>query len=165
MATIDLATEGVAGKHPSRTGNKGPYMVRKVIDIAAAVTAKGSALAQGDVIECIAVPAGTRIMDAGLVCKTAKTGTTADLTIDFGVTGGDVDNYVDGWDYDAAVAGDFAGTIGVVEPVTISTADTIDMLLVTQTGTLLTGKIIAWALLLDISDSPAAEPGIALVGS
>jgi hypothetical protein len=165
MATIDLASEGVAGLHPSKTGVKGPYVVRYVIDIADAVTEKGSALAQADVIQAIPVPANTRILDAGLYCKTAMTGTSTDLTFDFGITGGDVDNYVDGWDFDAAVAGDFATPVGIVEPVTVTTADTIDILLITQTGTLLTGEVIAWALLYDISDVPASEPGIAQPGS
>lgn len=164
MATIDLATEGAAGLHPSRATNvKVPYKVEYLINLATAVTTKGSALAQADVIQAIPVPANTRILDAGLTCKTAMTGTSTDLTFDFGVTGGDVDNYVDGWDFDAAVAGDHAAPIGVVEPVNITTADTIDILFVTQTGTVLTGVIRAWALLLDISEDKA--PGLAALAS
>lgn len=164
MATIDLATEGAAGLHPSRNGNvKVPYLVEVEIDLAAAVTAKGSALAQGDVIEAIPVPAGTVILAGGANCKSVMTGTSTDLTLDIGVTGGDVDNLVDGWDFDAATAGAFATTVGVNEPVFVTTADTIDILFVTQTGTVTGGVIRVFALLLDVSDAKA--PGIAALAS
>lgn len=164
MSTIDLATEGAAGLHPTRGGNvKTPYLVEVEIDLAAAVTAKGSALAQGDVIEAIPVPADTVILMGGAECKTAMTGTSTDLTFDIGVTGGVVDNLVNGWDFDGAAAGDFASPVGVNEPVFINTADTIDILFATQTGTVLTGVVRVFALLLDVSDAKA--PGIAQVGS
>lgn len=164
MATIDLATEGSAGKHPSRASNvKVPYLVEYEIDLAAAVTAKGSALAQADVIEAIPVPAGTMLIAGGAACKSVMTGTSTDLTLDIGVTGGDVDNLVDGWDFDAATAGAYATVVGVNEPVFFTTADTIDILFVTQTGTVTGGVIRVFALLVDVSD--AAAPGIAALAS
>ena len=164
MATIDLATEGAAGLHPTRGGNvKTPYLVEVEVDLAAAVTAKGSALAQADVIQALPIPAGTMLIAGGAECKTAMTGTSTDLTLDIGVTGGDVDNLVDGWDFDAATAGQFATTVGVNEPVFFASADTLDILFVTQTGTVLTGVIRVFALLVDVSDAKA--PGIVQVGS
>lgn len=166
MATIDLASEGVAGLHPSKTGTKGGYLVRYLINLADAVTAKGSALAQADVIQLIPVPTNTLIVDAGIYCKTAMTGTSTDATIDFGLTGVDVDQFVDGWDLDAAVAGDFAAPRGVgLGRIVGGTADTIDALIVTQTGTILTGEWVAWAYLVDLANVPAVEPGIAQPGS
>lgn len=164
MATIDMATEGAAGLHPSRASNvKVPYLVEVEIDLADAVTAKGSALAQADVIQAIPVPAGTMILAGGAACKAVMTGTSTDLTLDIGVTGGDVDNLVDGWDFDAATAGAFATVVGVNEPVFITTADTIDILFVTQTGTVTGGVIRVFALLVDVSDSVAS--GLAALGS
>lgn len=164
MATITMTTAGVAGCHPSRNANvKVPYLVEVEIDLADAVTEKGSALAQADVIQAISVPANTMILAGGAACKSVMTGTSTDLTLDIGITGGDVDNLVDGWDFDAATAGSYATVVGVNEPVFITTADTIDILFVTQTGTVTGGVIRVFALLLDVSDAQA--PGIVAVGS
>lgn len=164
MATITMTTAGVAGCHPSRNANvKVPYLVEVEIDLADAVTEKGSALAQADVIQAISVPANTMILAGGAACKSVMTGTSTDLTLDIGITGGDVDNLVDGWDFDAATAGAYATVVGVNEPVFITTADTIDILFVTQTGTVTGGVIRVFALLLDVSDAQA--PGIVAVGS
>jgi hypothetical protein len=58
MATVDMAT--LAGTtYPSRWsgGVRTPYMVEVEVDLAEVVTAKGSAIAQGDVIEVIDLPA------------------------------------------------------------------------------------------------------------
>lgn len=167
MATIDLATRpGNPSKGaPARSGAiRTPYVIGKEINLATAVTTKGSALAQGDVIEALDLPKYTVLLAGGASCVTAMTGTSTDLTLDIGITGGDVDNIIDGWDFDGATAGSIAATIGVQEPVIIgSTADTLDILFVTQTGTVLTGKIWVWALLADVS--PTKNPGLAALAS
>lgn len=149
MATVDLAPRARGEGNPGRK----VYYIQNIVNIATAVTTKGSALAQGDVIEALAVPANTLILGGGIEVITAKTGTTADLTIDMGFTGGDVDAFVDGYDYDAAVAGAYATTVAANFPQVLAAADTIDLLLVTMTGTLLTGKIRVWALVCDIDDT------------
>lgn len=164
MATISMATAGAAGRHPSRATNvKVPYLVEVEIDLADAVTEKGSALAQADVIEAIPVPANTVILAGGAAKKTAMTGTSADLTFDIGITGGVVDNLVNGWDFDGAAVDSYATPIGVQEPVFVTAADTIDILFATQTGTVTGGVLRVFALLLDVSDSKA--PGLAALGS
>jgi hypothetical protein len=164
MATIDFAVEGSAGNHPSRASNvKVPYLVEVEIDLAEAVVSKGSALASADVIQAIAVPADTVILFGGASCKEEMTGTSTDLSLDIGVTGVDVDAFVDGWDFDAASAGDYATVVGVNEPIFVTTADTIDILFAAQTGTVLTGVIRVFAMLLDVSDAKA--PGLAVLGS
>lgn len=163
MATIDLAT--LAGTTaPSRWsgGVRTPYMVEVEVDLAAAVTAKGSALAQGDVIQAVDLPAGTMILAGGIEVTSAMTGTSTDATIDVGVTGGDVDNLVDGFDLDAASAGDFAST-GVNEPVIVSAADTVDILIATQTGTITGGKVRVFVICQDVSAKNA--PGLAALAS
>ena len=164
MATVTMTTAGAAGLHPSRATNvKVPYLVEVEVDLADAVTEKGSALAAADVIQVLTIPAGTMLLAGGAACKEEMTGTSADLTLDIGVTGGDVDNLVDGWDFDAAAAGDFATVVGVNEPVLFAASDTIDILFATQTGTVTGGVIRVFALLVDVSDAKA--PGLAVLGS
>lgn len=166
MATIDLANRaGLQEGAPARSGAiRTPYIIGKEINLATAVTTKGSALAQGDVIEALDLPKYTTILAGGAIKTAAMTGTSTDLTFDIGITGGDVDNIIDGWDFDGASVGAVAGTIGVQEPVSIgSTADTLDILFVTQTNTVTGGKLWVWAMLVD--NSPTLNPGIAALQS
>jgi hypothetical protein len=127
------------------------YSIWQEIDLAAAVTAKGSALAQGDVIEALRIPADSAILFVWAEKTAAHTGTSTDLTFDIGITGGDVDNYVDGWDFDAAVVGTYGTPIGVQEPVILASADTIDILFATQTGTVTGGKLVVGAQVVDLT--------------
>jgi hypothetical protein len=163
MATISLAQATGSNKAPVQTSNlKVPYLVWYEVDLAAAVTAKGSALAQADVIEALRVPKDHAVLSAFAKCTSEMTGTSTDLTIDIGITGGDVDNYVDGWDFPAATVGDYASPVGVNEPVTVATADTIDLLFATQTGTVTGGKLEVYALVVDLSRQDRgsiAQPG------
>lgn len=161
MATISLATD-TGTVRPSRNKVKMPYIVEATVDLAVAATTKGSAIAQGDVIEALNVPAKTVVMAAGIEVITAMTGTSTDATIDVGFTGGDVDNFVDGFDLDGASAGALSGN-GVQEPIVVSTADTVDILVATQTGTITGGKVRIWAVVADIDGVDA--PGLATLGS
>lgn len=157
MATISSLANGGTG-HANRGNRRVPYLVEAYIDLADAATAKGSALAQGDVIEAINVPAGTFILGAGLQLIDDMTGTSTDATINFGVTGVNASAYVAGWDIDAAAELSFATPATTAhEPRLITTADTIDMLIVTQTGTITGGVVRAFAWLMDVaylSDRP-----------
>lgn len=166
MATIDLASRAGDGvNHVAKTGNvRVPYLIGKEINLASAVTAKGSALAQGDVIEALDIPANTMILAGGAKKTLAMTGTSADLTFDIGITGGDVDNIVDGWDFDAAAVNSYATPLGIQEPVVVTTADTLDILFTTQTGTVLTGKLWVYAVVVDLR-SEDQTPGIAALQS
>ena len=152
MATISTLISGTG--HANRTNRRTPYMVETYIDLADAVTAKGSALAQGDIIEAIKVPAGTQVLFAGFQKKTAMTGTSTDLTFDFGITGGDVDAFVDGFDFDGASVGAYATVASAaITPATfVTTDDTLDILFATQTGTVTGGIIRVFAVLVDLSD-------------
>ena len=93
------------------------------------------------------------ILHAGLQVVTALTGTSSDTAFDLGVTGGDVDNFVDGFDADGASALAYAPTAAAYAPVLVPAADTLDILVQAQTGTTLTGKIRVFATLMDISDA------------
>lgn len=164
MATITTLANNASTSttHASAASNvKLPYLVEVVIDYAEALVAKGSALAANDVIELIRVPAGTVILGAGAQVITAADSTT--LTIDVGITGGDVDEWVDGLDA-KATAGTYSTDLAVSPNwTTISTADTIDALFATLTGTLTTGKVRVYAWLLDVSARKA--PGLVALGS
>lgn len=165
MATIDLANrpgDGINQVAVSGAVRK-VYTIAHEIDLAAAVTAKGSALAAADVIQAIDIPANTAVLHLVAIKTTAMTGTSTDLTFDIGVTGVDPDVYVDGWDYDAAVVGTYGTPLGVQTQLNFLTAGTIDILIATQTGTLTGGKVKLMATLADIE--PTAKPGIAQLGS
>lgn len=165
MATIDMAGSATVGHSGGTPLNHRPYLIEREVDLAAAATAKGSALAQADVIEALDVPAQTLILWAGAEKTAAMTGTSTDLTFDVGITGVDADAFVDGWDFDAASVGAYgtipAATIGGKYLVT--TADTIDILFATQTGTVTGGKVRVWAVVIDVDGLDA--PGIAAAGS
>ena len=128
------------------------YTIWNEIDLAEATTAKGSALAQADVIQAVTVPDNTLILGGWVKCVEEMAGTSTDLTLDVGITGGDVDNIVDGWDFDAATEGDVVSS-GVNEIVPVVASDTVDILFVTQTGTVTGGKIVVGVILADISNA------------
>lgn len=158
MATIGVAPTGTL--HPANSGTRLPYRVENVITVEELVAAKGSALAAADVIEAIKVPAGSLVLAAGIYIEKAMGGGTGSvLTLDLGVTGGDVDVYADGFDAHAAVAGAYSVIPVAACPIVFGTADTLDVLIATQTGTYTTGTMIVWAVLQDIA--PAATPGLA----
>ena len=152
MATVTtLAGSASAG----RTAGAVPYLVDVTIDFAAAATAKGSALAAADVIECINVPANTLILNAGFEVVTVLGGESNDNTFDLGVTGVDADVFVDGFDGDAAAAGAYAQNAAAFQPVVIATADTIDLLIATATTAPTSGEVRVWAVLINVDGRPA----------
>lgn len=156
MATVSSLVRAAGG-----AGNPGakPYLVQKEIDLAAAATAKGSALAANDIIQAITVGAGTMILNAGIEVVTAAAGGSS-CTLDLGVTGIDVDVFADGFDIDGASAGDYSQNPAAYQPVVIgSAADTIDVLCL-GTTVATSGKIRVWAVLMgvgDEGDTSAAE--------
>ena len=148
MANITSLANPVSANKPVRwmDNNVLTYVIWQDIDLAEAATAKGSALAQGDTIEAIRVPANTAVIDVWAQKVSAMTGTSTDLTFDIGFTGGDVDKWVDGWDFDGAAVGSFATPVGVSQSIPLATSDTIDILFTTQTNTVTGGKVRVFAL-------------------
>jgi hypothetical protein len=152
MATItSLASTGTG--HANRTNRRTPYLVEAWIDLADAVTAKGSALAQGDIIEAIKVPPGTFVLTAGFQVWDNMTGTSTDATLDMGITGVNADAYVDGFDLDGAADRAYATPATTANEVTFvgASSDTIDLLIATQTNTITGGVLRAYAVLQDVS--------------
>lgn len=164
MATVALADASTRVQFPSRASNvKVPYLVEKVIDLAAAATAKGSALAAADVITAIRIPAETVVLAAGFEVTQAQAGGSADQAVTLGDSG-DADRWVTTFDLDAAVAGDYAPiVIATANPTVFKTTSTIDLTISAGTTVGTSGKIRVYAVMVDASDAKA--PGLAQLKS
>jgi hypothetical protein len=154
MATITTLAGGATA---GRTVGSVPYLIDTSIDFAAAATAKGSALASADVIEALSVPVNTVILNAGLEVTTVLGGESNDTTFDLG-TGVDADNFVDGFDADAAAAGAYAQNAAAFQPLVVgATADTIDITIATATTAPTSGVVRVWAVLMNVDGRIAAD--------
>lgn len=159
MSTITSLAAAGGATMGTRMWKATPVVYSNVIDFAAALTAKGSALAAADIIEAIRLPAGVIIQAAGLQTMVVDDATT--LTLDFGLKGGDTDGFVDGYDQAAAAAGDYATSLFDTSEIQViyPTANSLDIILATLTGTLTVGKVRAWAVVVDVTGSK--QPGTA----
>ena len=149
MATYDVTGPGGTNR-PGRynPGVRTPYLVENTIDVSAINGDSGTA--DGDILQCIDVPAETLVIGAGLEVLTAC---SSSVTIDVGITGStagfsDPDAFVDA--YDATGASYAARDVADAAPMLIcKTADTIDALMAGAASS--AGKIRVWAVLCDIS--------------
>jgi hypothetical protein len=120
---------------------------------AARAAAGATALASGDVLEAIPLPAKALVLHVGVDVTTAG---TADLDLDVG-DGVDADGYIDGMNADAVgstasvatVAGDPGALVGLSAGKYYSAADTIDVTLVGAVPGNLVCRV--WALVVDAS--------------
>ena len=140
MATYDVTGPGGTNR-PGRynPGVRTPYLVENTINIAAINGDSGTA--NGDVLQVIDIPAETLIMEAGIEVLTALSGS---VTMDLGITGGDVDTYVDG---DTNATG--YGTLTATARTILASADTLDILTAGAASTV--GKLRVWAILCDVA--------------
>lgn len=167
MATIDLANLGssdVAAQPTGFTTVGHAYVEVREIDLAEVVTEKGSAIAQGDIITAVPVPADCLVLGGGIKVTEAMTGTSTDATIDVGVTGGTADALVDGFDLDGASVGD-TSLANPMEVQYVAANDTVDILIATQTGTITGGKILVFALIAPVGEEMAKNPGRVQLGT
>ena len=141
MATYDVTGPGNAGATPSRfsAGVRTPYLVENTIDVSAINSDAGAA--QNDVLQVLDIPAQTLIMHAGIEVITAL---SSSVTLDLGITGGDVDTFVDG---DTNATG-YSVLTTTARPV-IAGADTLDVLVLSAASS--AGKIRVFAVLCDVS--------------
>ena len=137
MATYDLTAAGGTTGHPAN--GRTPYLVENTIDVSAINSSSGTA--NGDVVNALDIPAETLIMEAGIEVITAL---SSSATMDLGITGGDVDRYVDG---DTNATG--YATLTATARVVVATADTLDIL--TAGADSSAGKVRVWAVLCDVS--------------
>lgn len=163
MADVNMV-KGSGGKHLPAQSHPGYVFVETFIDLADVTATKGSAIAQGDVILALAVPAGSVVSFAGVQVIEAMTGSSTDATIDFGITTTNADEYVDGFDLDGAAAGAFATVASTAfDGRFFGVADTLDVLITTQTGTITGGVLRVYAEIADVVGP--SRPALAAVGS
>ena len=137
MATYNVTGVGGTTGHPSNT--RTPYLVENTIDVSAVNGDAGSA--NGDILYAIDIPAETLIMEAGIEVITAL---SSSATMDLGITGGDVDNFVDG---DTNATG--YATLTATARLVVASADTLDIL--TGGANSAAGKVRIWAVMCDVS--------------
>jgi hypothetical protein len=137
MGTLNLTGAGGTAGHPSN--GRVPYLVENTIDLSQVRADTGPD--NGDVLQVIDIPAETLIMEAGIEVITAL---SSSATMDLGITGGDVDIYVDG---DTNATG--YGTLTATARHVAASADTLDILIGGADSS--AGKIRVWAVMCDVS--------------
>lgn len=146
MALGDNTLQSARGAN-ANPGRK-PYMVQTVLNLATALSDKGSALAASDVIPVIAVKKGTMVLNAGIEVDTASDGST--FTVDLGMV--DADVFVDGFDATSAAAV-VAQNPAAYQPVMAVADDNIDLTIASLSGGAVTsGKLRIWAVMMDCTD-------------
>ena len=137
MATYNVTGAGGTTGHPSN--GRTPYMVENTIDVSAINGDAGAA--QNDVIQCLDIPAETLIMEAGIEVVTALSGS---VTMDLGITGGDIDRYAD---CDTNATG-FSAPTATARTI-VASADTLEIKILDAASSV--GKIRVFAVLCDVA--------------
>jgi len=152
MATITATLAPAMGN--SQRG-RNPYMVEQVVDLTA-----NSINPNGDVVQCITVPANTKILAAGFqVTSSATQNTGTDATAALG-TGADDNEYVTAFDIDGAADGAYAPSVTVSADLVIGSADTLDLTLAGSGASFTAGEIRVFAVMMDgsaLGEMEAAE--------
>ena len=144
MATI---TATLANTHGSSSRGRQPYYVQQIVDLTA-----NSINPNGDVVQCITVPANTKIIAAGFQVTTSATQNTGtDATAILG-TAVDDNEYVAAFDIDGASDGAYAPCATPAGEVVLTSADTLDLTLAGSGASFSAGKIRVYAVLQDVSD-------------
>ena len=144
MATI---TSLLKPAHGSGGGGRQPYMVQMTVDL----TAQAISSTAGDVVQCLTIPANTRVLHAGLqVVESATMNTGTNATVTLGAA--DADEFVAAFDIDGASDGAYAPSATPAADVTLATADTLDLTFAGDGATYTAGKIRVYAVMLDVSD-------------
>ena len=144
MATI---TATLANTHGSSSRGRQPYYVQQIVDLTA-----NSINPNGDVVQCLTVPANTKIIAAGLqVTSSATQNTGTDATAILG-TAVDDNEYVAAFDIDGASDGAYAPCATPAGEVVITSADTLDLTLAGGGASFTAGEIRVYAVLQDVSD-------------
>ena len=143
MALGDNTLQAARGN--SQRG-RNPYMVENTIDIVATTVDPSSA----DVVQAITIPAGHKIMAAGVeVVESATMNTGTDATVTLGAA--DVDEYVTAFDIDGAADGAYAPSVTVSADVVLASADTLDLTFAGTGASFTAGKLRVYAVMMDVS--------------
>ena len=144
MATISTLLKPAHGN--SQRG-RSPYYVDMTVDL----TAQAIDCSSGDVVQCLTVPANTRVIHAGfqvVESATMNTGTNATATLG----AADADEFAAAFDIDGAADGAYAPSTTPSDDVVLATADTLDLTFAGAGATFTAGKIRVYALMMDVSE-------------
>jgi len=151
MATL---TSLLLPAHGSSQRGRSPYMIQKTIDL----TAQAIDCSSGDIVQCLTLPANTRILHAGVqVVLSATQNTGTDATVVLG-TAVDDNEWVAAFDIDGAADGAYAPSATPAGDIVLATADTLDLTFAGSGATFTAGKLRVYAVLMDISDQGDAGP-------
>tara|TARA_X000001388_G_scaffold39495_1_gene27876 strand:+ start:90 stop:506 length:417 start_codon:yes stop_codon:yes gene_type:complete len=129
-------------------------MIQKTIDL----TAQAIDCSSGDIVQCLTLPANTRILHAGVqVVESATQNTGTDATVILG-TAVDDNEWVAAFDIDGASDGAYAPSATPAGDIVLATADTLDLTFAGSGATFTAGKLRVYAVLMDISDQGDAGP-------
>ena len=133
---------------------RSPYMIQKTIDL----TAQAIDCSAGDIVQCLTLPANTRILHAGVqVVLSATQNTGTDATVILG-TAVDDNEWVAAFDIDGAADGAYAPSATPAGDIVLATADTLDLTFAGSGATFTAGTLRVYAVLMDISDQGDAGP-------
>ena len=144
MATISTLLKPA---HGSTNRGRSPYYVDMTVDL----TAQAISSTAGDVVQCLTIPANTRVLHAGfqvVESATMNSGTNATATLG----AADADEFVAAFDIDGASDGAYAPSATPAADVTLATADTLDLTFAGDGSSYTAGKIRVYAVMMDVSD-------------
>ena len=144
MATISTLLKPA---HGNSSRGRAPYYLDMTVDL----TAQAISSTGGDVVQCLTIPANTRVLHAGfqvVESATMNTGTNATATLG----AADADEFVTAFDIDGASDGAYAPSVTPSADVTLSTADTLDLTFAGDGATYSAGKIRVYAVMMDVSE-------------
>ena len=122
------------------------------------LTAQAISSTAGDVVQCLTIPANTRVLHAGfqvVESATMNTGTNATATLG----AADADEFVAAFDIDGASDGAYAPSATPAADVTLATADTLDLTFAGDGATYTAGKIRVYAVMMDVSEQGDVSGG------
>lgn len=150
MATITTLLKPAHGNSPR---GRTPYYVDMTVDL----TAQAISSTGGDVVQCLTIPANTRVLHAGFqVVESATMNTGTNATAILGAA--DDNEFVAAFDIDGAADGAYAPSATPAADVTLATADTLDLTFAGSGATFTAGKLRVYAIMMDVSDQSDAAP-------
>ena len=146
--TLLATTNSTHGITYGRGNSLGPYMIEQTIDFS-----NQNIDPNGSTIECVDMPANSVCMFANIEVMTALTSDQTDGTIDLGISGGDEDSWVDGFDIDGASAGTYATVlVGTNNPQMVDAAAPLKMTFAGTGGTISAGVLRVFAIVMPVGD-------------
>ena len=132
-----------AGDTVINTAPAALYTIKNTIKCSEVASNTDYTGAGGDIIQAIAIPAGTLVKQVIANITTAQTASTDTVTFDVGITGGDVDGFIDGVDAETAGVTIGAGAYTATSHgYYFSAADTIDILIINSGSTDMTDDMV-----------------------